>query len=112
MKIGKLFRGREAAQYPSIGTIIGREIKAAHTSFPNANGDDLTALALSTSSLRKNLGERTAERDTYGYKARQLEWEANIAKRQVYANQWVGRYLEALEAMACANPHQSKHDQI
>jgi hypothetical protein len=48
-----------------ISEILQREVAAAHVAFPNANGDDLTALALSASALRKNLAERGDERDMY-----------------------------------------------
>ena len=60
-----MFKEREAAMYPSVADIVAREIAAAHAAFPNANGDDLTALALAASSLRKNIADRTDERDMY-----------------------------------------------
>ena len=42
--------------------ITAREIAAARVSYPNATSD-LQALAFAASTLRKNLAERTQERD-------------------------------------------------
>ncbi len=67
MKIGEL-RGMESHIYPSADAIVAAEIKAARASYPNATSD-VQALAFSTKTLRKNLAERTENRDQLYAKA-------------------------------------------
>ncbi len=64
MKIGELFRDREAHLYPSPDTILADEIARARASYPLA-ASDAHGLAFAASTLRKNLEERTLERDRY-----------------------------------------------
>lgn len=65
MTIGELFKNRE--NWPSVEDILNREIKFARGSFPDSKLTDEQRLALCTSALRKNLAERTEERDKYFY---------------------------------------------
>ena len=81
MNAGDVFKNREAGQYPSVADIVAREVPAAHEAFPNAGGDDLAALALSASALRKNLAERTGERDFYAAAFRGAMRELHSDKR-------------------------------
>ena len=62
MKIGEMFRAKEAALYPTPDEILTRELEDARKSYPNAPSD-LHALAFASRTLKKNLAERTAERD-------------------------------------------------
>jgi hypothetical protein len=64
MKIGELFRDREAHLYPAPDTILADEIARARVSYPLATSD-AHALAFAASTLRKNLDERTSERNRY-----------------------------------------------
>lgn len=60
MKIGDLHK----SQSLDIPALIADEIKRARSTFPNAGSNEM-ALVFAVNSLRKNLKERTEERDKY-----------------------------------------------
>jgi hypothetical protein len=63
MKIGELFARRDT-NFPTREEIVVRETAHARAIYPNATSD-IEALAFAASTLRKNLKERTVERDRY-----------------------------------------------
>ena len=79
--------------------IVRRETKAALASFPNANGDETTALALCASSLQRNLADRTDERDAasaaFEYAVALLAADRNGAP----VNRWV--FMDRLRRGLC-----------